>query len=300
MRTLAALSLLALPASRAMAQAAVASDLWRVAQGTLVVPAALSDDGAAPLWTPAVPLAPDQRFRFGIEAIHAPGEIGVAGGIAAFAVRAKGVGVFTFTYGRLGIGGVGYTETSPELVGAAIAIYNQTASIGLTRSFSPALTGGIALRYLSGQLAFAQREQFGFDVGAQYAGIPHLRIGVATRFFDPTFSSSGDAASYSAGAEFRTGSFDAGGARGTLALRYGVTAAPDEGAQHLFSAGIALGTALTLDLGTAREAIASDTVWRTLLGIGIGMGRYVVRIGRDGGVNGFGATYRFGLTAVFK
>ena len=57
---------------------------------------------------------------------------------------------------------------------------------------------------------------------------------------------------------------------------------------------------LSLDVGASREATSSDAVWRSLLGLGIGAGRYVVRIGRDGGAHGLGATYRFGLTAVFK
>jgi hypothetical protein len=282
------------------AQASVASDLWRVAQGTLVTPAALSDDGAGPLWTPAVMLAPGSRVRVGIEAVQAPGEIGVNGGVLALSFRGARLGVIHVMYGRLGIANVGFTETSPELVGGSLQIYNQTFSVGLARRLSSSVTGGIAVRYLSGRLAFASRSQFGVDVGAQFNGIPHLRVGLATRFFDPTFGRSSDAANYSAGAEFRTGSLDAWGAPASLALRYGVIAAEDDGVQHLLSAGISLGTSLSLDVGATHEATASDDVWRSLLGVGIGAGRYSVRIGRDGGINGFGPTYRFGLTAVFK
>src|SRR5205085_11047017 len=79
-------------AAEAQAQAAVASDLWRVAQGTLVQPAALSDDGGAALWTPVVALSGAEKLRVGVEAIHAPSEIGVSGGLLALAVRAGNVG----------------------------------------------------------------------------------------------------------------------------------------------------------------------------------------------------------------
>jgi len=298
-RTLPAAALLPLLAGPLQAQASVASDLWRIAAGTLVVPAALAEDGSAPLWTPAVVLAGEEHYRFGVEAVHAPAEVGVSGGILAFTARAGTRSAVSLTYARLGIGSVGYTETSPEIVGGSLEIYNQTASLGLAHAFSGALTGGVAVRYLSGQLAFATRSQFGLDVGAQLAGSPHLRLGVTTHFFDPGFSSASQAANYSVGAEVRTGGFQLWGSRSTALMRYGLTAGHGD-TQHLLSAGLTLGTSLYLDGGAARENIATDVVWRSRLSLGIGAGRYTVRIARDGGVNDFGATYRFGLTAVFR
>ncbi|HEY2806551.1 MAG TPA: hypothetical protein VGI92_11910 [Gemmatimonadales bacterium] len=301
MRTLPALLLIAMTAGQARAQGSVASDLWRVAQSTLLVPAPLSDDGAAAFWTPVVFLDSASRLRLGLEAVHSPDEVGVTGGMAALTWRAFRHSSISVTYGRLGVAGVGYTETSPELLSSSLAIYNETASIGLAGPLASGLSGGVALRYLSGRLAFASHSQAGLDFGAQYTRIPHLRLGVSTRFFDPTFSRSGrDAATYSAGAEVRTSRFDAWGAPTTLALRYGLTRGTDNDTQQLISGGLSLGSALTLDAGASREETASDAVWRSLLGIGIAAGRYVVRIGRDGGVNAFGATYRFGLTALFK
>jgi hypothetical protein len=292
--------LLPLLAGPLEAQAAVASDLWRVAAGTLIVPAALADDGTSPLWTPAATLKDRERYRIGVEAIHAPPDVGVAGGIVAFTARTGAASAISLTYGRLGIGSVGYTETSPELTGGSLAIYNQTASLGVAHAFSRGLTGGVALRYLSGQLAFATRAQFGVDFGAQYAGLPHLRLGVTTHFFDPAFSSASQAASYSVGAEYRSSAFDLWGARGAALLRWGLTAARGDDTQQLISAGLTIGSSLSLDYGAARERTAADLVWRSRLGLGVGAGRYTVRMARDGGVNDFGATYRFGLTAVFR
>lgn len=282
------------------AQGSVASSLWRVAAGTLVVPAALADDGGSALWTPAVALAGEARYRVGFEAIHAPSEVGINGGVLAFSARTRDIGIISVVYGRLGMGGVGYTETSPEIVGPAIAIYNQTASLGVSRTLKTGLVGGVALRFLSGRLGTEERSQFGLDAGVQYAGMPNLRLGAATHFFDPTFGASGEATSYSLGAEYRSDSFDAWGAETTIALRYGVTAGRGTDTQQLLTAGVTFGPALTVDLGGAREHTPVQSLWRSRLGVGIGAGRYTVRIGRDGGVNGFGATYRFGLTAVFQ
>ena len=300
MRTLSAAALLPLLAGPLKAQASVASDLWRVAAGTLVVPAALADEGTAPLWTPAIVLKDQERYRFGVEAVHAPQEIGLSGGIVAFTTRAGAASAISLTYGRLGIASVGYTETSPELVGGSLEIYNQTASLGVAHAFSPALTGGVALRYLSGQLAFATRAQFGLDFGALYLGLPHMRIGATTHFFDPAFSSASQAASYSVGAEYHSSEFALWGVRGTALARWGLTASRGDDTQQLISAGLTIGSSLSLDCGAARERTAADAVWRSRFGLGLGAGPYTVRLARDGGVNDFGATYRFGVTAVFK
>ena len=54
-----------------------------------------------------------------------------------------------------------------------------------------------------------------------------------------------------------------------------------------------------LDAGAAREAVAGEPLWRSRAGAAVTAGRYRVYVGRDGGANGFGATYRFGLAAVF-
>jgi len=61
-----------------------------------------------------------------------------------------------------------------------LAIYNQVASLGVSRHLGRAVTGGVAVRYLTGRLASASRSQFGLDLGAQYQG-RHLRLGAAPR-----------------------------------------------------------------------------------------------------------------------
>jgi hypothetical protein len=67
--------------------------------------------------------------------------------------------------------------------------------------------------------------------------------------------------------------------------------------QHLLTVGLGLGGVAEVDVGAAREETAGFQVWRSRFGVSLDVGRYRVYLGRDGGVNGFGATYRFGLTA---
>lgn len=145
----------------AAGQAAVASDLWQVAAGTLVVPAALADDGSAALWTPASALTRSgPSLRVGIEAIHAPSEVGISGGIATLAVRLGGLGTLDAVYGRLGIDGLVRTETSPEDIGD-IPVYAEVLSLGLARAITPSLVVGAAVRSIAGQLDVSSRSQIG-------------------------------------------------------------------------------------------------------------------------------------------
>jgi hypothetical protein len=281
----------------ARAQAAVVSDLWRVAEGTLVVPSALAQTGSAALWTPAAALPQSGAdVRVAIEAVHAPSEVGISGGIATLEVRAGGLGTLNLVYGRLGVDGLSRTETSPEAIGD-IAVYAEVLSLGLAHTLAPGLVVGVAARELSGRLDAYARSQVGVDVGVHYTAPARLTLAFATRFFDPTLRSAEAAASYNAAASYRTADRPIWGVKGALTFRYGLTFTHGEGAEHLLSAGLDLGGVLALDAGAAREETAGIAVWRSRMGIGLNVGRYRVYLDRDGGVNGFGATYRFGLAA---
>ena len=275
------------------------ADLWRVAEGTMVVPASLSDDGIAAFWTPAVVLGGADRIRVGLSAVHSPSEIGVSGGIAAFSAQV-GIGTVNITYGRLGISNVGYTETSPEVVGGAIDIYNQALSVGVAGRLANGLVGGLAVRYLSGKMGFNSSDQLGVDVGAKYEPNQHLRLGVSTHFLDPAFAEPSDAATYSFGAEVRSRSFDAWGTTARLALRLGLEAARADEESQLITAGLWLGPSFVLDYGAEHEKNSVDSVWRSRLGLGVTAKQFTARLARDGGVHGFGATYSFGMTATFR
>ncbi|MEK6609907.1 MAG: hypothetical protein AABZ35_03190 [Gemmatimonadota bacterium] len=289
------------PAPTLAQVAAIASDLWRVAAGTLVEPDAVASGGAAPLWTPAVVLSGSfARVRVGIETIHAPSEIGVNGGIAAVGVRLGDLGTLNAVYGHIGLGDLVRTETSPEGLTGSLPAYAQLLSLGAARQVSPALVAGAAFRLQSGRLADRGRTQVGLDVGVVYSIMPGFRLGVTTRFWDPTLGRAEKASSYALGGEYRTPGFPMWGTEAAFVARYGATLLHGESPQHLISGGLALGNALELDAGTAYEEAAGESVWRGRFGLTVGAGRYRIVVARDGGVNGFGATYRFGLAASFR
>jgi hypothetical protein len=288
------------PPCAAEAQTAVSSDLWRVAMGTLTEPAALLQDGTAPFWTPAVTLpGGGPRFRFGAEAVHGPSEVGVNGGILTFTARPGGWGTLSVSYGWIGLGDVAYTETSPEALGGSVPVWSQQASVGFAGKPRPDVALGMTLRYVGGRIATLEQSQVGLDLGLQVTAIPHLRLGIATHFLDPGFSSNQRAAGGSAGAEYASSRFVLWGTDAAVMARYGVTLVQGEDLQHLLGGGVRMGP-LTLDLAAVHEAVADDAVWRSRLGVTLRSGRYRIQIGRDGGVNAFGPAYRFGLTMVFR
>ncbi len=286
-----------LAATPAWGQAAITADLWRVAAGTLVAPAALVADGAAALWTPAYTIpgaAPAAQVS--VEAVHAPADAGVGGAIAAFSYRPRGAWTLSAVWGRLYVTDLVRTETSPEALGD-IAAYSQVLSLGVARTLEGgALTVGVAARGLSGRLDAMGSSRWTADLGAAYT-VGRVTIGAATRFFDPSSSSAESGASYSLGAEVRSSEGTLWGAPAEASLRYGLGLAHGEEASHLVTAGVVLARVFEFDAGAARESVAGSAVWRSRVGAAVSAGRYRVYVGRDGGVNGFGATYRFGLSA---
>jgi hypothetical protein len=284
----------------AAAQAALTTDLWRVAAGTLVVPPALANDGSAALWTPATALpGTGLAARVGGETIHADAETGVSGAVATIALRPSGTLTLNFVYGRMSVGDLVRTETSPEGLGG-IPAFVQVVSLGAARSVAGGLlTVGVAARALTGQLDAQSSTRLAADVGAACT-TRHVRLGVATRFFDPTSNTRSSGAAYSLAGEIRTSAVTVWGAPAEAQIRYGLGLAAGEGPAHLLSAGVSLGGAFDLDAGVARESVAGAAVWRSRYGAALTAGRYHVYVGRDGGVNGFGPTYRFGLAAVLK
>jgi hypothetical protein len=297
MRFAPALILVLLAPRSLAAQAAIATDLWRVVQGTQTRPLALAEGAGANLWTPAIRLDTAMGWRVGIEAVHAPTETGVQSGFLSLALR-RGRALVHAGYGRVGINDVAVTETSPETLGN-MQVWSQSASIGAAIEPVPFLTAGASMRYVAGRLGPERHTQAGLDVGVRYDGFEHLHLGASTQFFDPTFGPAARGAVYNLGAEYLLSPFDAWGAPARLAFRYGMTMQQGEAAQQLLTAGAVLGR-LGIDWGVAHENAFGHAAWRSRFGLSLGAGSYRVEIGRDGGVNDFGATWRFGMTGEFR
>jgi hypothetical protein len=280
------------------AQESLSSDLWRVAAGTVTAPAPFAGGVAALLWNPVVSLPRDVRVTAGILSIQAPEEVGVSGGVVSASMRTGG-NVVSLAWGRLGIDGITRTETSPEGVGGTIVVDAQLLAAGVTRSLTTGLRAGLVLRLAAEQLGDRGRTRGGLDAGVVAEPSPRLRFGAALRALDP-FAGGGPDASLQLGAEASTAAVPALRTHMVLRARYGAAVQRGEAPAHLFMAGVALLEALAVDLGAVRESRSGAAVWRSRIGVTAGTPRYRLEFGRDGGVNGFGATYALGLAAVIR
>jgi hypothetical protein len=219
-------------------QSAFTADLWRVAAGTLVVPPALADDGSAAFWTPATALpGSGVAARLGVETIHSDAEAGVTGAVATITFRPSGAITANFVYGRMSVGDLVRTETSPEGLGS-IPAFAQVVSLGVAGTVARGrLTVGTAIRALTGQLDTRSSTRLAVDVGAECTSA-HLRIGAATRFFDPTAARHASGSSLSVAGEARTSPATVWGAPTVAKLRYGLGLAAGEGPEHFVSTGV--------------------------------------------------------------
>src|SRR5213083_2151026 len=93
--------LLVLGGSRATAQQATGTTLWRVAATTLATPPALAVGPAAALWNPAQ-TEDSARMQLAVEAIQTPAAVDATGLIATARVPAGAFGQFGLLYGRVG------------------------------------------------------------------------------------------------------------------------------------------------------------------------------------------------------
>jgi hypothetical protein len=247
-----------------------------------------------------VALGQDTTLSVSAETIHAPAEVGVDGALLSGSWSPGRSWTLSAVYGRIGLGDLVRTETSPEALGGEIPAYAQVISVGAAR-----LTGrwtlGTALRLLTGRLDTRSETQLGLDLGAVYrgGGTERWRLGLATRFLDPRLGEREQAASYAVAVEHYSLPFALSGAESVLLIRYGATFSHGEGAQHLISGGLKVARVLELDAGAAYERAVGAGLWRSRLGLTLNSGRYSVLLARDGGVNGFGAAYRVGLMVVF-
>jgi hypothetical protein len=298
-RPLQLLLLASLAPAALSAQGAVSGDLWRIADGVNAVPGVLTTSPLGALWSPAVTLPRDVRVSAGIESINTPEEIGVTGTVVAVLFRSP-AGTVSLAWGRMGLDDIQRTETSPEAAGGLVPAYAHLLSAGLARNLSAHTSAGLAARLLSGRLGGDEEHRLGLDVGITHSGVPRTRLAFATRFLDPLLRDDLSGTTAQAAAEVLAYGFEAGGSPASAFARYAVTVQHGESAQHLLGGSLNFSRILSLEAAAVRESVSGTSLWRSRFALGLGAARYRVEVGRDGGANDFGATWRFSLTAEFR
>ncbi len=286
--------LLGLSPALAAGQQSAGTELWRLAATTLPLPQALASGGAAAFWNPAQP-SDGERVRLGLEAIAAPPAIGATGILAAARVRVKPLGHLGLVYGRMGVADLVRTSLSPDPDPGTIPYFTQTFGANWSGA-KGATTVGATLAWQDTKLDMAETQRWTFDVGARQPIGGALQVAAATHFFSGLTTRSPSQDLYG-GLAYRVwrGPLWAGGGVASVQARYGITLAHGFTADHQFGGGFELGSLFATDLLVVHEGSYGSGGWRTIAGIGVGIGRYWVSFARDAGVNDLGAAYRVGL-----
>ena len=218
--------LLMLAAPSLGAQATAGTQLWRLAGTTVPVPPALATGGVAAFWNPA---QPDGTVRavFGIDAIETPAAIGASGLLATARVRAGGFGRIGVVYGRMGIGDLTRTTTSPTPDAGTIPYFTEMFGVDWATDLAAATVGAtLAVHHTA--LDQQQDRHWTLDIGAQRRIGDRLRLAAATHFFS-RWTSGDPSQDLYGGAELLLwrGPLWTDGPPGSLLARYGIALAHD-------------------------------------------------------------------------
>ncbi|MDH4045277.1 MAG: hypothetical protein OEY20_01270 [Gemmatimonadota bacterium] len=291
------LALLILAPHPTVAQAPAWADLWRVAEGALVRPAALGDGPTAVFWNPAATVS-QRRASFAVDVYQTPDVVNVSAvllGATLALGRQVGVGLVA---GRASVGDLVRTSTSPIGEGADIPVYAQFAGAAIGGRVGP-LEGGVTTLLHDTRLDARDAGGITVDLGVRVRPFTGLVIGVATHLGEP-IATGGAASEYLGGAEYAAGIPPVFGLAAELHVRYGFTAREAGSADHLGSAGLLLADRLLIEAGALRAGGYGAGAWQPLLGIAFKAGPFRVGIARGAGASDIGATYRitFGVTGT--
>jgi hypothetical protein len=295
--TMTLLALLLVGSRPILAQAPAWADLWRVAEGTLVKPAALVDGPTGVFWNPAATIS-QRSASFAVDVYQTPDVVNVTAVLLGATLglgRQAGVGLLA---GRASVGDLVRTSTSPIGEGAEIPVYAQFVGAALAGRAGPVEAGATALLH---DTRLDTRDEGGvtIDLGIRVRPIRGLVIGMATHLGEPA-ATNGAASEYLGGVQYGAGIPPVFGVPAALQLRYGFTGRVTGSSEHLGSAALLLADRLLVEAGVLWSGGYGTGAWQPLLGVAFQAGPFRVGIARGAGASDVGATYRitFGVTGA--
>jgi hypothetical protein len=285
---------LPLAAAPLRAQAPDLALLWRVSGTVLTTPAPLQQGPIGVFWNPAaVHGAPG--LALGLEVMHTPDVVSMSSLLGGVTYQLGRYLAFGLSAGRVSVGDLVRTSTSPASEEGSIPVYAQFVGAVAGTGVGP-LTVGAELRLHDVRLDTEDDQGVTVDLGFQLYPVAGLTLAAASQF--ATLDLAGGAtAAYSAAAEYRVRAGRALGGRAAVLGRYGVEIRANGDIEHLVSAGLGLGERLLVDVAVLRADGYGTAAWQPVVGVEFRAGRYRVGVARGSGMNGVGATYRIGLNA---
>jgi hypothetical protein len=279
--------------SAAAAQQIPGRDLLEFPVGLLAEAPPLSTSMVASIWNPASSVLPaNVRGAIGFAGLTTPQEQGVQLEMAAGAYRLRPNLVSTFSYTQASVSDILRTETDPQSLASDIPYSTSLVSVGLASTIDK-LALGVAARYRG---AAFDADAFSIDAGAtldRVAGTA-VRVSASTFLFSPARSK--EAATYSFAADAPVLTRDS-----TFSLRGGYSLAHTEGrGRDDYVFGTTSYRQFNASAGVTQTTAYGASTRRVRLGLGVRYAEYLVAFGREEGAGGFGASYQFLLTRVFR
>jgi hypothetical protein len=274
------------------AQAPEGAELWRLAGTALARPAALMGGSTNRIWNPA-PLMDMRGTTFGVQVLQTPDMIDLSGAVAGATVGLGAHWEISGIGGRMQVEDLVRTTTSP-VSGGSIPIFSQFAgaTIGLRTGI---LSVGVLATLHDTQFDLDHSVGLTTDIGLRLEPVERLTLAAATHWFPADFSDQANT-DFFAGGQYVVQA-PIWGANAHLAARYGVTVHRSSDVDHEVGLGLVLDDQFSVDGAWARETAFGNSEWRPELAVSFRVGHYTIAVGRGGGLNGVGPTYRVSLDA---
>jgi hypothetical protein len=274
------------------AQASSWADLWRIADGTLVQPGAVADAPAGAFWNPAA-LGGARRAGVALEAFQTPEVVNVQGVLVGASIgigSQLGLGLLA---GRMSVGDLIRTTSSPVSVEGAIPVYSQFLGAAAAAGAGP-FWGGASLLVHDARLDQIDDQGVTVDLGVRFTPVAGLVLGGATHL-GSALVTGGPATEYLLGAEYGGAIPPVLGLDSRLLGRYGLTIRESAASEHLGSVGLLLARRLLIDAGVIWAGGYGTGAWQPVLGVAFRAGSYRVGIARGQGSGGTGGSFRVTL-----
>ena len=280
----------------APAQQVPGRDLFDFPLGLLAEPAALSSRMPASIWNPAAAsLDTVSRWKLGFAGLATPQDQGVRLEMVGGEYRVSSGVTANLSFAQASVTDIIRTETDPQSIPGEIPYQTTLISAGAAARRGNARFG-LTARYRSASLDAEHAGVFALDAGAivnRLAGFP-VRLAASTFLLSP--SRHKEAASYMAAADVPLFHRDT-----SLTTRVGYSIMHTEGRgsdHYLF--GTVRYRQFDASAGAVQSRIYGATNGRFRLGVGLRYAGYDLALGREDGAAGFGASYQFVLTRMFK
>jgi len=274
------------------AQAPPWADLWRIADGTLAQPGAVADAPTGAFWNPAG-LAGLPGAAVAVEAFQTPEVVNVRGVLMGAGVGLGSRVTLGLLAGRMSVGDLIRTTSSPVSVEGEIPVYSQFVGAVAAGGAGP-LRAGVGVLLHDARLDGLDEQGVTLDLGLRFTPLAGLVIGGATHLGNPLVSA-GPATEYLLGAEYGFGIPPVLGLDARLHGRYGATIRDVGASEHLGSLGLLLGRSLLIDAGVIWAGGYGSGAWQPVLGLSFRAGAYRVGITRGNGAGGTGGAFRVTL-----